>query len=41
MVDRAFIAALGMAMFFFQGSLEGIAHIELPGPKVNASTISP
>src|SRR5712691_12612144 len=33
MVDRAFIAVLGMAMFLFQGSLEEIAHIELPGPK--------
>src|SRR5258707_2477176 len=33
MVDRAFIAALGMAMFLFQGSREKVAHIELPGPK--------
>jgi len=33
MVDRAFIAVLGMAMFLFQGSLEEIAHFELPGPK--------
>src|SRR6266487_3804614 len=33
MVNRAFIAVLGMAMFLFQGSLEKIAHIELPGPK--------
>jgi len=33
MIDRAFIAVLGMAMFFFQGSLVEIAHIELPGPK--------
>jgi hypothetical protein len=27
MVNRAFIAVLGMAMFLFQGSLEEIAHI--------------
>src|SRR5438067_6848488 len=33
MVNRAFIAVLGMAMFVFQGSLEEIARIELPGPK--------
>src|SRR5437868_9860484 len=33
MVSRALIAVLGMAMFFFQGSLEEIARIELPGPK--------
>src|SRR5213078_548041 len=30
---RAFIAALGMAMFLFQESLEKIAYIDLPGPK--------
>src|SRR5438128_7832153 len=33
MVNRAFIGVLGMAMFLFQGSLEEIAHIEVPGPK--------
>ena len=33
MVERVFIAVLGVAMFLFQGTLEEIAHIEVPGPK--------
>ena len=33
MVYRAFVAVLGMALFFSQESLKRITVIEVPGPK--------